>query len=144
MDFRVKLSLLNVGSWSIFFIVFCIAFFSSTQPEVLPLSNYRTTTAIIFAIANIVNLIILYVMKKSERTDERNLKIEAISAVITMVIMMILFFLASMILYIINVDSGTAPVSWFWFLAYGSIFSVFILFNLSYVIISYKGFKYES
>jgi peptidoglycan biosynthesis protein MviN/MurJ (putative lipid II flippase) len=144
MTHRAKLSLLNFSIWFIMFVIFSISFFASTYPEVLPLSNYRTTTAILFLVANFSNVIILYFQYKKERSDERNKRIEALSAIGTMIFIMVLVFLGSITLHVVFADSGLVPISWLWYLGYSTAFMVFIVFNLSYVIVSLKGTGYES
>ncbi len=144
MTYRAKLSLINFGIWTVMFIITSISFFTSTYPEVLPLSNYRTTTAVLFVIPNIANVILLVLKTKKEKTDEFNRRVEAASAGATMIIIMILFFLGALSLHVIYEDTGLVPSQWLWFLAYGSVFMVFIVFNLCYVIVSLKGFSYEN
>lgn len=144
MGYRAKLSLINFGVWTLSFILFCVSFFTSTYPEILPLSNYRTTTAMIFLVANIVNIVLLVLKTKKERTDERNKRIESLSASITMIMMAVIVYLSSIILYVQYEDTESVPVQWLWFLGYGSFFMVFIVFNLSYVLVSLKDTGYES
>ena len=144
MSYRAKLSLINCFIWALMFLIFSVSFFLSTYPTTLPLSNYRITTAIIFVIPNISNVVILIMQTKKERTDERNKRIEALSSTVTMIVMMIVVYLASIILHVVYEESGFVPISWLWYLGYGSAFLVFIVFNLSYVIVSLKGTGYES
>jgi len=144
MSTRAKLSLINFIMWSIAFAVFTIVFILDTQYNEFPMQNYRVSTAIIFLLSNIVNLVIVYLQHRSEKSDERNKYFESLSAVVTMIVTMVLIFSGSMTLYVIYEKSGFVPVDWLWFIAYGAAFVVFIVFNLSYVIVSLKGTNYES
>ncbi|MBU1093355.1 MAG: hypothetical protein KKH01_02705 [Firmicutes bacterium] len=144
MSYRAKLALINSGIWIVMFVFFSISFFSSTYPEVLPLSNYRTTTVILFAIPSITNMIILFFQLKHEKTDERNKKIESISSSVAAITLMSIVFIASMTLHIVYNGTGFVPSSWLWYVGFGAVFITFIVLNLSYVIVSLKGTGYES
>lgn len=144
MSYRAKLTIINSVIWIVMFVIFSISFFSSTYPEVLSLSNYRTTTVILFAIPNITNIIILFFQLKHEKTDERNKKIESISSSIAAITLMTIVFIASMTLHIVYNDTGFVPSSLLWYVGFGTVFITFIVFNLSYIIVSLKGTGYES
>jgi hypothetical protein len=130
--------------WSISFVIFTVVFILDTQYNEFPLMNYRVSTAILFLLSNIFNVVILYLQHRNERSDERNKYFESLSAVATMIVIMVLIFLGSMTLYVVYEKSAFVPVDWLWYIAYGAAFLVFIVFNLSYVIVSVKGTNYES
>lgn len=130
--------------WSVAFAIFTIVFIIDTQYNEFPLQNYRVSTAIIFSLSNILNLVIVYFQRRIEKSDERNKYFESLSAVATMITIMVLIFSGSITLYVIYEKSGMVPVDWLWFIAYGATFLVFIVFNLTYVLVSLKGTNYEN
>lgn len=144
MSYRTKLSIINGLIWTIMFVIFSISFFSSNYPVTLPLSNYRITTAILFLLPNISNIIILVLQRKHETTDERNKRFESISSTAAMIVLLVIVYLGCMSLYVAYEDVGTLSVSWLWYIAYSTAFLAFIVFNLTYVIVSIKGLGYEN
>jgi hypothetical protein len=130
--------------WCVAFVAFTVVFILDTQYNEFPMQNYRVSTAIIFLLSNICNVVIVYFQRRNEKSDERNKYFESLSAGATMIAIMVILFSGSMALYVIYEKTGFVPVDWLWYIAYGATFLVFIVFNLSYVIVSLKGTNYES
>lgn len=61
------------------------------------MTNYRTTTIILFTVANISNIVITILQFRREKTDDRNKKFESISSIVTMITTMMVVSLASLI-----------------------------------------------
>ncbi len=142
MDYRTKYSMINGGIWLVLFVIFSIIFFSNNYPIVIPISNYKPAIVVILILANISNIFLIFFLKNKEKDDERNSQLMLLSATVTMFVVVGILIACCLALYFIYRDNGSFPISWLWYISFGTLFLTNIVLNLSYVAVSFKGAGY--
>ena len=141
MNISYKRSIITCVIFGILFIYLITVFGIIGPDKFLDSKIHMVITSVVIAIAMIsFVLVILFTNKKSNIVDERDDYIQKKASSIGLLISLMYVFLLSIILFVINRNSGVIHVSWLWFIAYSTFAFGYFFTSLVHVYFHY----YES
>ena len=143
MNRNQKRSLYTLLIWSVVAIVFIPLFFISGGAETWGADKIRFIVSTSFLLAGYISFFTMLALTRRKKTgdierDERDILISRKATEISLIIVMVYIFFTCLILYNLYENTNSVPRGWMWFLAYTSIFTVYIS-NSAINLILYKS-----
>ncbi len=143
MNRNQKRSLYTLLIWSVVAIVFIPLFFINGGPITWGIDKTRFIVSTSFLLAGYISFFTMLALTRRKKTgdierDERDILISRKATEISLIIVMVYIFFTCLILYNLYENTNSVPRGWMWFLAYTSIFTVYIS-NSAINLILYKS-----
>ena len=143
MNRNQKRSLYTLLIWCIVAMVFIPLFFINGGPITWGIDKTRFIVSTSFLLAGYISFFTMLALTRRKKTgdierDERDILISRKATEISLIIVMGYIFFTCLILYNLYENTNSVPRGWMWFLAYTSIFTVYIS-NSAINLILYKS-----
>ena len=131
MNRNQKRSLYTLLIWCIAAMVFIPLFFINGGAETWGVDRTRFIISTSFLLAGYISFFAMLALTRKKKTDdierdERDILISRKASEISLIFVMGYVFLACITLYSLYEKTNSVPRGWMWFLAYTSIFAIYI------------------